>query len=507
MSGQIFISYRRDDASYPAGRLYDRLSAHFLQNQIFIDVDNLEPGADFVEAIEASVGSCDAFIAVIGKRWLSSSDEEGKPRLDNPDDFVRLEIATALKRNIRVIPVLVDGALMPRSSDLPDDLKLLVRRNAVEVSHSRFNPDLGRLIAALEKVLEKADAERQQREEKDRVEADRLQREENERLEAQRRENDEKQKLEIQLRQAAETERLEVSSRLKEQQERLEAEQREKERLETERLEKERLDALRLENERQQTELPEAKEGKSKENEQLGAVKRERPSRGSKIWLKELEKQIDEEAPTPVADKILRKEAEERERKRLAEKGRLDAEQRKDRIGPDKGFRRFPQLLRKYKTVLVLGATAVIIVSSLSFFGRNFGTPAVVSVETMGVLTQGVATIHENQWFDLERGTAIPDGDFTWRNESGPVLVPSSGSGFAFLKQEIDQKGFEGITEMELSNQTFINGKIIVVGTLNATVHLQVGEVYSYLIKGKYRGKFLVKSEAPNLVISFVTYK
>ena len=164
MSGQIFISYRRDDASYPAGRLYDRLSAHFLQNQIFIDVDNLEPGADFVEAIEASVGSCDALIAVIGKRWLISSDEEGKRRLDSPDDFVRLEIATALKRNIRVIPVLVDGALMPRSSDLPDDLKLLVRRNAVEVSHSRFNADLGRLIAALEKVLEKADAERKQRE-------------------------------------------------------------------------------------------------------------------------------------------------------------------------------------------------------------------------------------------------------------------------------------------------------------------------------------------------------
>src|SRR6476620_2151295 len=143
MNGQIFISYRRDDASYPAGRLYDRLSAHFLQNQVFIDVDNLEPGADFVEAIEASVSSCDALIAVIGKRWLISSNEDGKRRLDSPDDFVRLEIATALKRNIRVIPVLVDSATMPQSSDLPDDLKLLVRRNAVEVTHSRFNADLG----------------------------------------------------------------------------------------------------------------------------------------------------------------------------------------------------------------------------------------------------------------------------------------------------------------------------------------------------------------------------
>jgi hypothetical protein len=494
MSGQIFISYRRDDSSAWARLLNDRLSQRFPNNHIFIDVD-LDAGIDFADAIETSVGSCNILIAIIGKRWLISSVWKWKRRLNNPDDFVRLELATALKRKIAVVPILVEGASMPRSSDLPDNLKLLVRRNALELSHNRFNADFGRLVTTIERVLEKADAEREQGAEK-------------ERLQAQHRENDEKQKLEIQLRQAAETERLEVGRRLKEQQERLEAEQRERERLETERLEKERLNSLRLENERQQTELPGAKEEKSEENEQLGAVKRERPSRGSKIWLKELEKRMaEEEVPTPIGDKILRKEAEERERKRLEEKGRLEAEQRKDRIGPDKRFRRFPQLLRKYKTVLVLGATAVIIVLSLSFFGRNFGTPVVVPGETVGVLTQGVATIHENQWFDLERGNAIPDGDFTWRNESGPVLVPSSGSGFTFLKQEIDQKGFEGITEMELSRRPFINGKIIVVGTLSATVHLQVGDVFSYLIKGKYHGKFLVKSEAPSLVISFVTYK
>src|SRR5215469_13294202 len=115
MSGQIFISYRRDDASYPAGRLYDYLSAHFPQSQIFMDVDNLDPGVDFVEAIEASVGSCEVLIAVIGKRWLVASDDEGRRRLDSQDDFVRLEIATALRRKIRVIPVLVDGAVMPLS--------------------------------------------------------------------------------------------------------------------------------------------------------------------------------------------------------------------------------------------------------------------------------------------------------------------------------------------------------------------------------------------------------
>jgi hypothetical protein len=138
MSGNIFINYRRDDSSASAGRLYDRLAALFPKNQIFIDVDNLDPGVDFVEAIEQSVGSCDVLIAVIGKRWLISSDQEGSRRLDNPDDFVRLEIATALKRNIRVIPVLVDDASMPRASDLPDDLKSVVRRNAVEVSDTEF---------------------------------------------------------------------------------------------------------------------------------------------------------------------------------------------------------------------------------------------------------------------------------------------------------------------------------------------------------------------------------
>ena len=229
MSGQIFISYRRDDDKYAAGRLYDRLSEHFPKNQIFIDVDNLEPGVDFVEAIEASVGSCDVLIAVIGKRWLISSDEEGKRRLDDPDDFVRLEISTALKRNIRVIPVLVDGALMPRSSELPDDLKLLIRRNALDVSHNRFNADLGHLIAALERVLEKADAERKLREEKKRLEAEAARRRaEAERQEAERREK-ERQKAEA--RPSAQAECLEAERREKN---RLEAEQREKERLEAE---------------------------------------------------------------------------------------------------------------------------------------------------------------------------------------------------------------------------------------------------------------------------------
>ena len=132
------------------------------------------------------MGACDVLIAVIGQRWLISSEAEGSRRLDNSDDFVRLEIATALKRNIRVIPVLVDDASMPRASDLPDDLKSLVRRNAVEVSHTRFSTDSERLIDALERVFEKTAAEqrgRRQKEERDRLKTEQRQHEKKERLE------------------------------------------------------------------------------------------------------------------------------------------------------------------------------------------------------------------------------------------------------------------------------------------------------------------------------------
>ena len=105
---------------------------------------------------------------MIGKRWLIASDKEGRRRIDNPGDFVRFEIATAVKRNIRVIPVLVDGALMPQSSDLPDDLQLLIWRQALELGNNRFNADLGRLIAALESAFqERLEAERRERTQKD----------------------------------------------------------------------------------------------------------------------------------------------------------------------------------------------------------------------------------------------------------------------------------------------------------------------------------------------------
>src|SRR5271165_4894693 len=294
MSGQIFISYRRDDASFPAGRIYDHLVTRFPQNQVFMDVDNLDPGIDFVEAIEGSVGSCEVLVAVIGQRWLTSADEKGRRRLDNPNDFVRLEVATALKRGIRVIPVLVERALVPESDQLPDDLKALGRRNALEISHNRFNTDVARLVKAIEGVLEKVEAERKQRE-KERLEAEQR---EKERLEAEQREKD----------------RLEAEQREKD---RLEAEQREKDRLEAEQREKDRLAAEQRENVRLEAEQLE-KERETKEQWEK-----------QRLAVEQLEK-AQAEAEQRSRDQILAEHREKKERRETQqrEKDRLEAEQR-----------------------------------------------------------------------------------------------------------------------------------------------------------------------------------
>jgi PASTA domain-containing protein/TIR domain-containing protein len=148
----IFISYRREDAAGYAGRLYDRLAAHFGDERVFMDVEGIEPGADFFEAIERAVGSCEALIVMIGNEWLTA-DSAGHRRLDDPADFVRLETATALARGIRVVPVLVDGAVMPRADQLPKDLAPLTRRQAVELSHKQWDATTAELIRTLEKIL------------------------------------------------------------------------------------------------------------------------------------------------------------------------------------------------------------------------------------------------------------------------------------------------------------------------------------------------------------------
>ena len=151
--GRIFINYRREDADYPANWLYSLLREHFGAGYVFMDVDDIEPGANFVDVINAAVASCEVMLAIIGDRWLAITDADGNRRIHDPVDFVRLEIEAALTRSIRVIPILVSGARMPRADDLPASVEALAFRQALELSAHRFQLDLGRLLKALDNTL------------------------------------------------------------------------------------------------------------------------------------------------------------------------------------------------------------------------------------------------------------------------------------------------------------------------------------------------------------------
>jgi len=143
-TGSIFISYRRDDSASDTGRIYDRLAQEFGRDNIFKDIDSIPFGVDFAQHIDQEVGRCQVLLVVIGKAWLT-------PRLQNPDDFVRLEIESALKRGIPVVPVFLEGITGPPPRDqLPKSLQPLIRRNGTQVGHDpRFHADMGRLIKRL----------------------------------------------------------------------------------------------------------------------------------------------------------------------------------------------------------------------------------------------------------------------------------------------------------------------------------------------------------------------
>lgn len=149
----IFINYRRDDTGGHAGRLYDALASRFGEDNVFMDVDAIDPGEDFTQVVERSVGSCDVLLALIGRTWMTTDDDEGRRRLNEPDDWVRVEIQTALERpDTRVIPTLVQGATMPALRELPRELQPLSHRNAFEIRDSRWRADVQRLIEDLEEL-------------------------------------------------------------------------------------------------------------------------------------------------------------------------------------------------------------------------------------------------------------------------------------------------------------------------------------------------------------------
>lgn len=149
----IFVSYRREDTSGHAGRIFDHLKEELGSDRVFMDVAGIEPGTDFVEAIDRAVGSCAVLLVVIGRNWLTCTDTSGRRRLDDPKDFIRLETATALRRGIRVIPVLVQGAAMPAEENLPEELRPLARRQGYELTDTHWTSDMRQLIETLKKGL------------------------------------------------------------------------------------------------------------------------------------------------------------------------------------------------------------------------------------------------------------------------------------------------------------------------------------------------------------------
>lgn len=157
--GRIFINYRREDTEASAARINDKLTQAFGESSVFFDIDDIPAGVDFVEVLQEQIDTCDVFLAVIGRRWLGFTDQHGRPRLDDPDDFVRTEIRSALARGIPVIPVLVDGAQMPRPGDLPADIDALRRRQAIEVRAQRqieFNSDAEWLVLRIRETMRHA---------------------------------------------------------------------------------------------------------------------------------------------------------------------------------------------------------------------------------------------------------------------------------------------------------------------------------------------------------------
>ena len=241
MTGKIFINYRRGDDPQAAGRLFDRLQDIFEPQQLFLDVDNIAPGLDFMRVLDERVAECDVVLAVIGKGWIDARDAAGTRRLDDPDDFVRIEITSALNQGKRVIPVLIGDTPMPHQEQLPEALRPLARRNAVRLTHERFRADTQGLVKALEQALAEieearqqqaqAEAERQAAEQRRLQEAEAARRGEEEGL-RRKAEQDAKERAEVERRRLQEAE---AARRAEEEALKRKAEQEAKERAEAER--------------------------------------------------------------------------------------------------------------------------------------------------------------------------------------------------------------------------------------------------------------------------------
>jgi tetratricopeptide (TPR) repeat protein len=154
MGGKIFINYRRGESIREAEYLYTQLQRHFPEKRLFIDRHGIEGGTDWLHVLERQIAQSAAMIVLIGKDWASAKDEHGRRRLDNDADFVRFEIADALRRNVPILPVLLDGASMPSPAELPPNLLLLVRSHAMQLRQSSLREDAERVAVALKHLID-----------------------------------------------------------------------------------------------------------------------------------------------------------------------------------------------------------------------------------------------------------------------------------------------------------------------------------------------------------------
>ena len=158
---KVFVSYRRADSPQVTGRIYDKFVARYGAHNVFRDVDSILLGSDFRKVLEESLAECDVLVAVIGKQWLNAMDSLGRKRLEDPSDFVRLELESALRRKMRIIPLLVDGVTMPAPEELPEPLHNLAFRNATAIrSDPDFHRDMERVIRAIGEPVPANDGEK-----------------------------------------------------------------------------------------------------------------------------------------------------------------------------------------------------------------------------------------------------------------------------------------------------------------------------------------------------------
>jgi hypothetical protein len=155
--GAVVVSYRRKDTGHAAYRIRERLAGRLGEGSVFMDVDSIRPGEDFVARISQAVGVCQVLLALIGREWTTVADREGR-RLDDPDDLVAFEVAMALERGVTVVPVLIDGAEMPDEGDLPMRLKPLVWRNAYQVDQATFKHSAAALVEEVERLVDRPPA-------------------------------------------------------------------------------------------------------------------------------------------------------------------------------------------------------------------------------------------------------------------------------------------------------------------------------------------------------------